>query len=78
MDIVAIYVLLFSQTITVTINIRFYDIHIILENSFYFSLTLLIIVDRVTIIVTMLDRNEISNSLNVRNLKKYKIFEIYD
>lgn len=77
MDIVAIYVLLFSQTITVTINIRFCDIHIILENSFYFSLTLLIIVDRV-IIVTMLDRNEISNSLNVRNLKKYKIFEIYD
>lgn len=76
MDIVAIYVLLFSQTITVTINIRFCDIHIILENSFYFSLTLLIIVDRVTI--TMLDRNEISNSLNVRNLKKYKIFEIYD
>lgn len=78
MDIVAIYVLLFSQTITITINIRFCDIHIILENSFYFSLTLLIIVDRVTIIVTMLDRNEISNSLNVRNLKKYKIFEIYD
>lgn len=40
----------------------------------------MIIIVHMAVIVTTLDRNEMSNSLNVRNpnLKKYKIIEIYD